>query len=137
LVLERDGETLRGWKTLMKWLHWKSGRQVYEINMSDIPNDETGQETVSAGKIIRSSLSVHIVLGLSLLFFIALVILQFIGLIYTGIGLNHALHEDMQEKWCSPAFQIGVYVFDPQCHLNLTNTPHPARGIGRSEERRV
>ena len=114
LVLERDGERLPVWNKFMTWVHWRTGRQVYAINLPPIPSDEG--EVVAEPSIevkeIRGIVSINVLLITSVLCLVTLLILQFVGLIYAGIGLNHALYESMQESWCSPIFQVAKKVYD-------------------------
>lgn len=139
LVLERDGETLPVWNKLMTLIHWRSGRGLM-THVFRAPTSDDGQpkrqETVMSTqapqppqpRTVRSAFSLHTVLALSMLFFLFRFILQLLGLVFASIGLHYAMKNNMTEKWCSPAFQLGSYVFD--CANNYTILPTPETGVG-------
>lgn len=138
LVLERDGENLPVWKKLMTWVHWRHGRQVYNVHQLTIlagpspeamPQANDSQEAAQPPTEVRNVVSLHIVLVLSVFCFVFLIILQLVGLIYTAIGVHVASEPGIQESWCSPAFLDRNYVSDLSCH-NYTITPEPGNGIG-------
>lgn len=129
LVLERDGERLPIWHKLMTWVHWRSGRRAYSVQLSTFPaNDPQAlaqpnaiphhdAQTIAQPLIgTENVVAVHFVLLMSVFCFITLVLLQFIGLISTGAALHRALQGGMHEKWCSPAFLDHTQVFDLSCH---------------------
>ena len=137
LVLERDGEQLSGWRTVMRKVHWRDGLRIFNevIEMTDsttevtIPSQQTSPVIAPVIPSSATKRSLHLLLGMSLFCFISLFVLQFVGLVYTAIGLNIALHESMTEVWCSPSFQVTHYLFDSSCN-NYTIALHPDRGIG-------
>jgi hypothetical protein len=138
LVLEKHGERLPGWKSFMRKVHWKKNLDIFHQEIEIKTTEETGVSTptIQATTLMTpATLSpsnarpFHFLLGMSLFCFVTLVVLQFVGLVYTAIGLNLALHEPMKESWCSPSFQVGLYLFDDSCR-NYSIAIHPERGIG-------
>jgi hypothetical protein len=145
LVLEREGERLPMWNKIMRMVHWRVGLNIFKepIEMNDsgdgtgtgtgtngtTPSQQSASETRPATVNPASTWSLHLLLGMSLFCFTTLFVLQFVGLVYTGIGLNTALHQNMTEVWCSPSFLVGQYLFDSSCN-NYTITLTPASGVG-------